>query len=406
MISFHLPSPPGIIKRRLPYPIYCLNAEKNGIQRGGPFNEVNNDSITAEASLALPLDSTLPEDYLYLEEASAPHEQETECLDGLPAPTVPSSSTAIAPVQRTFPLSKTDLENILRTLPDQYRFFHWKVVFDTVESGCSLLHFYRAMNAVGDEEAPGIGIFIVRPLVEGPPTSSSGHETARSSGGGGREGQKAAGHPNSSTAQVIGCFTPVVPCEHLLGLHHAGASQTYVFRLEDAPTSASNMSVYRRAALKVLEQHSSLLHSVLPTRSEMGPAAASPPPSPQIIRVYRWQAASLNNRFLRVDGNGLSIGGGSQGAAIWVNPTLDRGTSSRFCETFCCPSLVQATNAHSSQGAASTLLHTEFELDRMIWLAADKRRVLHEDAAGVSGILKTTSAPFVWSKIVGEERER
>ncbi|KAG5486747.1 hypothetical protein LSCM1_08003 [Leishmania martiniquensis] len=143
------------------------------------------------------------------------------------------------------------------------------------------------------------------------------------------------------------------------------------------------------------------------------PPRALPPtrtvPLAPLLEKFRWCGHASNKRFIVCNPHFFAIGGGKNGAALYVDETLQYGTSSLWCETFNAPSLFRPrissseasptsspapppfcgedglregphATAPAPAGGASTrqscgLPHVEFIISRVVWfsITEDKR---------------------------------
>lgn len=220
--------------------------------------------------------------------------------------------------KRSLLLSKDQFEKLLACLPDRYQHYQWDVMYDTSVDGYSLQHFLRIMDEPYLSGAAGIGFWLTRSLQQG--------EWHR---------------------RIIGCFTPIVPCEKVIGHHRAGSPETFVFRVVDPELS-----------FDMLED----------VNGRIGSFAAK---NKGRLCIHHWCGDAAHSRFLSCTSSSISIGGGSQGAALWVDSELRRGSCSHFCETFRCLPLCGIPNY--------SLPHTEFEVERMIWFTQNLRLSLHSE---------------------------
>ncbi|EKG07003.1 hypothetical protein TCSYLVIO_001868 [Trypanosoma cruzi] len=275
--------------------------------------------------------------------------------DGLPSPPLP--------------LSRCELHELLLALPQRLQNSPWRVCYDTEHDGFSLHNFYRKMKQVHDEKELGIGIFVVSEGVsDSVPISSVGGLLGPQS----RSGVSAL--PSSV---VLGCFTPEVPClEHS---QHAffGAQETFVFTYADVSRYASEGSCGEpQHASGVTPAHSSSAASDVIASPKMARNFSTPSlqPStrlgfnrlPRILSVYPWTLEEKNKEFLVCTNKFFGIGGGRDGAAIFVDASLSHGTSSVFCGTFASPPLGGRLRA--------TLRQSEFTVLRMVWFRVRDRK--------------------------------
>lgn len=348
---------PGAPFRVQKFPLYELNFAKNGMQIvssqlcSGTSGFDTEEFHTAER---LVHHKFLPDCFLSNDDskdqlgASAEKGREIDTeRDSFGIPLNESRSCS------KFPISKCEFIRVLESLPSRFHFYQWRVVFDTAVDGFSLHHFYRRMNPIFLEGMGGLGFFFIQNLDETSLENHLCHNAAPNSDAGTPD--HLLWHSGSAMYRkehIIGCFTPIVPCEKLISVSNAGSPETFVFRLETTRSSIATASF------------SNTFRSSL----RFSPSNRKPSPS-RSVRSFRWSEDSLHHRFMRCLHDGLSIGGGKDGPALWVSKDLKRGTSSQFCETFCCPYLC----GYSSE----TLSHSEFKVIRMLWVCMDKSRVFH-----------------------------
>ncbi|ESL06214.1 hypothetical protein TRSC58_06114 [Trypanosoma rangeli SC58] len=267
------------------------------------------------------------------------------------------------------PLSRCELHELLLALPQRLHHSPWRVCYDTEHDGFSLQHFYRTMKQVRDEGEHGIGIFVVSDGVSNAtlPTALEGTLSGPKNQSGG------SATPN---AVVLGCFTPEVPClEHS---QHAffGTQDTFVFTYADVSRYApEQVSGGRQSAVGMTPTHAAPGAGQLPLNRKTAthpstlpvrlPAFSAPAVLPCILSVYPWTKEG-NNEFIVCSNNFFGIGGGPDGAAIFVDASLSHGTSSVFCGTFASPPLGGRLRA--------TLRHSEFMVLRMIWFKVKDRK--------------------------------
>lgn len=307
-----------------------------------------------QAAELLICDAFLP-DYFdssldYLAQTSAFENEEQQNVDD--SNYLLNSSGKIGPLTE-FPILKSEFISILQSLPSRFHFYQWKVIYDTTTDGFSLQHFYRRMNLAFFDSVGGLGLFAIQKsetvtagtLAHHLPQQALKKESSRPL------------LPRSPTTEnseeiIIGCFTPIVPCESLLSVPNAGSPETFVFRLEkeEEKENDSFFSAFSKCSLS------------LPTENKM-------PPSSRKVRPFYCSKKSLQHRFIRCLHDGLSIGGGKDGPALWISKDLKSGTSSQFCETFCCSYLCGYPS--------DSLSHAEFKITRMMWLCMDKTHVFH-----------------------------
>eukprot|EP00658_Telonema_sp_P-2_P080012 TRINITY_DN7884_c0_g1_i2.p1 TRINITY_DN7884_c0_g1~~TRINITY_DN7884_c0_g1_i2.p1 ORF type:complete len:179 (+),score=17.74 TRINITY_DN7884_c0_g1_i2:102-638(+) len=136
----------------------------------------------------------------------------------------------------------------------------------------------------------------------------------------------------SSKPIVIGAFTPEMPSHFHTGSHCFGSKETTVFSFRPAD---DNLAAYRS------------------------------------LHYYKW--SGVNEEFLVCSPDFLGVGGGSNGAAIFLDSNLEYGTTSQQCTTFGSPSLVG--EVWGGKEGSEGLTHTEFIIDRMQWFALDLHAV-------------------------------
>ncbi|RNF10807.1 hypothetical protein TraAM80_01349 [Trypanosoma rangeli] len=274
------------------------------------------------------------------------------------------------PPSPPLPLSRCELHELLLALPQSLHHSPWRVCYDTEHDGFSLQHFYRTMKQVRDEGEHGIGIFVVS---DGVPNATL--PTALEGTPSGPKNQSGVSAPPNVV--VLGCFTPEVPClEHS---QHAffGTQDTFVFTYADVNRYApEQMRGGRQNAVGMMPTQASpragqialnrktAMH--VSTSSVQLPAFSDPAVLPCILSVYPWTLEEGNNEFMVCSNNFFGIGGGSDGAAIFVDASLSHGTSSVYCSTFASPPLGGRLRA--------TLRHSEFTVLRMIWFKVKDRK--------------------------------
>lgn len=347
---------PGGPKRVQNYPLYELNFTKNGMQLVTPQFCSPSTFLSTEDDHAAELlicDAFLPDcfdsSFDNLARSSA---SENEILQNVnDSNYLLSSSGKVEPVTK-FPISKTEFIRILHSLPSRFHFFQWKVIYDTTTDGFSLQHFYRRMNLAFFDSLGGLGLFVIQKsesITAGtsdyhPPLQLVENESSRFL-------LPRSPISENSEANIIGCFTPIVPCESLLSVPNAGSPETFVFRLEKEKNDNDSF----------FPDFSKYSHVLSTGKKKLL--------SPRKVRPFYCTRNSLQHRFIRCLHDGLSIGGGKDGPALWISKDLKSGTSSKFCETFCCSYLC---------GYPSDFLsHAEFKINRMIWLCMDKSHVFH-----------------------------
>lgn len=249
------------------------------------------------------------------------------------------------------PLSRCQLHELQSALPQRFQTAPWECVFDTAVDGFSLTHFYRNLES---REDAGICVLTVAPRTDPPvlqaeiPSSSSDREARRKNlldGSPPSMGRSrvsvatsaaATSEPSSSgldghhvhrTARgVIGCFTAELPNLRHNPHHFYGSRETFVYNI-----SSHNGGVH----------------------------------------THHWSTGE-NEEFLISSHHFLGIGGGQDGAAIFLDEDLQFGTSSVFCPTFGCGPLFGRT-AHG-------LHHSEYVIIRMVWFALHNRK--HSEYSG------------------------
>lgn len=386
-MNVHVIKAPGKPRRLHSYPLYEVNLTKDGIvfcedvsYRGSPVFAVKEGISKLDQVFSAthnPFDQS-PVQYLGSPNAASNRQEDAEkCFPRRSSQTTsPKAATSSPP----FPISPTEFKAILQALPPRFHFYQWSVVFDTTRHGCSLHHFYRMMNHIYYSEAGAIGLFLVRKRTDDPKGSLNADFSSTSTGplhyGASSafdlkrvvkndNNEPSADRSSQDQIGIVGCFTPTVPCEQLIGVPHAGSPETFVFSLESEATgrpgsvSTSVASMWNSIrGTQEVRFHSSPTNSVLPEVKD------------RRLRVYRWgKEASVYNRFMRCQRDGMSFGGGEHGPALWVDEQIEKGTSSRFCQTFRSPPLFGAVS--------HALSHSEFQIERMVWLAMNMRHALH-----------------------------
>lgn len=272
------------------------------------------------------------------------------------------------PPSPPLPLSRCELHELLLELPENLRNAPWRVCFDTEHDGFSLHNFYRMMGQVHNGAESAIGLFIATEKASYSRRFTPTKKTIET-----EENCECDEAPNSTV--VFGCFAPEVPClEHS---QHAffGSEDTFVFTYADVSSYAGDTNnnynnnkegpvcggVSPSAALG--DNETVLNTNVFPSPR---PMSSSPSSLPRILSVYRWVMDDDNKEFVVCANDFFGIGGGRDGAAIFVDSCLLNGTSSVCCGTFASPSLIGRARA--------SLRHSEFVIARMVWLAAKERR--------------------------------
>ncbi|KAH9586711.1 TLDc domain [Trypanosoma melophagium] len=274
------------------------------------------------------------------------------------------------PPSPPLPLSRCEIHELLLALPRRLQYSPWQVCYDTEHDGFSLQNFYRVMQKVHADGASGIGVFLVMNAV-----SDSKPSSPLQFGNG---------------ANVIGCFTPEVPClEHS---QHAffGSEETFVFSYADVVPSNNNNNTSKmnntsnndissnsnfgigisgryggggsvRKSSRSTNGRGSLFYT--PPRSPVGRV---PTLIPRILSIYPWAMDDDNREFLFCANDFFGIGGGRDGAAILVDSNLLHGSSSVHCGTFASPPLCGEPHP--------TLRHSEFTILRMVWFKVKERK--------------------------------
>lgn len=86
------------------------------------------------------------------------------------------------------------------------------------------------------------------------------------------------------------------------------------------------------------------------------------PPPPLLLTRYRWTGNPTNRKFVLAANGCFAIGGGKDGAALYVDDTLQLCTSSLHCQTFDSPALF-------GRDPVAGLRQTEMRIDRMVWFS-------------------------------------
>lgn len=242
------------------------------------------------------------------------------------------------------PLSRCQLHELQLAVPTRFQACHWELAFDTEVDGFSLPHFYRKVADWG--ESPGVCLLEVAPR-ESLNDSSRGAgtrnrsppPTVESTLASPLQSPTSAASPfprrhvrsdarvvgldgnvtDAHTRSVIGCFASELPNLRHNPHHFYGTGETFVFNL-----SRENGSV----------------------------------------QTHGWNRSG-NEEFLLSSLHFLGIGGGRDGAAIFLDESLEFGTSSVHCQTFDCPALFGR--------ARDGLHHSEFVVVRMVWFALRHR---------------------------------
>ncbi|RNF26752.1 uncharacterized protein Tco025E_00986 [Trypanosoma conorhini] len=275
------------------------------------------------------------------------------------------------PPSPPLPLSRCELHELLLALPQRLQHSAWRVCYDTEHDGFSLQNFYRTMKQVRDEGEHGIGIFVVSGDLADSKLPTPAEENTPGP-------TNRRGVPAPPNFVVLGCFTPEVPClEHS---QHAffGTQDTFVFTYADVSRHAPEQGrggrqsavgvTPARAALGAGQVALNRKMATPPSTSSVQSLASSAaaPHLPHILSVYPWTLEEGNKEFMVCTNNFFGIGGGPDGAAIFVDASLSHGTSSVFCETFASPPLGGRLRA--------TLRHSEFTVLRMIWFKVKDRK--------------------------------
>jgi hypothetical protein len=238
-----------------------------------------------------------------------------------------AASTGLVP---PMPLSRCQLHELQSNLPQRYQTTIWEPMFDTSVDGFSLHHFYRQVGAF--THSAGLCILVVTPRDEqlGAQTVPTAIASPR------QHSLDACPHPQvtglDGTQQrhdrksIIGCFTSEVPNLRHNPHQFYGSRETFVFR----------------------------------TSQEHGG-----------IHTFPWNGTD-NEEFILSSSHFLGLGGGKEGAAIFLDEDLQFGTSSMHCATFDCPSLFGRPRGG--------LHHSEFLVVRMLWFALRTR--VHTEYGG------------------------
>ncbi|KEG12614.1 hypothetical protein DQ04_01581110 [Trypanosoma grayi] len=266
------------------------------------------------------------------------------------------------PPSPPLPLSHCELHELLLALPRRLQNSPWRVCYDTEQDGFSLHNFYRVMKKVHEDCESGIGVFVVNEGVSAslPSTPVMMSQVTPTRGGG------TAAVPATRDI-VLGCFTPEVPClEHS---QHAffGTPDTFVFTYADMNNYAGNKRDNPIGGGKRVGMQRSGNSNMSPCASPLlTPERVAPPPPPPVLSTYPWAMEEANREFMICANNFFGVGGGRDGAAIFVDENLLHGSSSVHCVTFASPSLTGRARA--------TLRHSEFTILRMVWFRLKERR--------------------------------
>lgn len=330
------------------------------------------------------------------------------------------------PVVPRLPLSVCEYHELLLSLPPRVQNTPWELAYDTAVDGSSLQNFYRVMEEVAVANKYGIGIFVVTdradtatrlPIPVAPPPSDTAQDPTASGAPHRKTAHQTVAAPQVS---VFGCFTPQVPCLNGYSSRHArqqyyGSTETYVFRIRRTGRNAFRPPSPAASHCTTSPLLPSLVNSVesevqlLPRASHLnrlqrqgamenspdnGTSGGETPPqdswhtshgsaayhSPttseagaqplRLLQVHRWTGDPSNQNFVFAHLTGFGVGGGDSGPAIYMDSSLQFGTSSKHCETFDNSALHAQSAAHDS-----VLNHIEFRLLRMVWftLSPDKR---------------------------------
>lgn len=108
--------------------------------------------------------------------------------------------------------------------------------------------------------------------------------------------------------------------------------------------TASHAGPGRSAPEMAAAQSSTSRHARPPHSASAAEARPVPRVVPQapLLEKYVWCGRGDNKKFTVCNPHFLAIGGGKSGAAVYVDETLQRGTTSRWCETFDAPCLFGA----------------------------------------------------------------
>lgn len=227
------------------------------------------------------------------------------------------------------PLSRCQLHELQTQLPQRYHTTVWEPMFDTAVDGFSLHHFYRQVGMFSQHSA-GLCLLLVTPrdehltmahIADRPPPSdacaprSTSADVSPHCCVSGLDGTQQR-HDRKS---VIGCFTSEVPNLRHNPHQFYGSRETFVFHTS--------------------QEHGGVIS-------------------------YPWNGSD-NEEFMLSSSHFLGVGGGKEGAAIFLDEDLQYGTSSMHCATFDCPSLFGRPR--------SGLHHSEFLVVRMVWFALRTR---------------------------------
>ena len=217
------------------------------------------------------------------------------------------------------PLTTCQAHEVLEALPQRYQDLPWKLAYSTDLHGFSLAYLYRKLEAF----TGGALLLVVAqprhkaqmlPVEFASPLGS--HSPNFVTIGGARH--------------VFGAFLP-----EILNLQHGprkffGGRETFVFRFAVAPESSSPTTTFPQTERK---------------RARVAR-----------LETFRW-SGDVNEEFLVCSPQFFGIGGGKEGAAIFVESDLQFGNTSGNCTTFGSPSL-----CGTPEGG---LPHAEFVVSRL-----------------------------------------
>ena len=230
-------------------------------------------------------------------------------------------------------LSRCEVHELISRLPPRYYEAPWVLLFDTEHDGNSLAQFYRKLTDFeashqGEQGCAAIGLLSVAPRrSKAPPHAPTVAGTHNIESPLDRSPSYLGVGQHKEV--VVGAFTPEMPSHFHTGSHCFGSKETSVFGFH-APDAD---------------------------------LAASPS-----LHFYKW--AGVNEEFLVCSPEFLGVGGGSNGAALFVDSEIQFGTTAGLCTTFGSPALT-GTDWGRSEG----LGHQEFEVKRMQWFALDTHSV-------------------------------
>ncbi|CUG86893.1 Hypothetical protein, putative [Bodo saltans] len=235
-----------------------------------------------------------------------------------------AASTGLTP---PIPLSRCQIHELQSCLPQRYQTTVWDPIFDTAVDGFSLHHFYRQASVF--PHSAGLCILVVTPrdeqVLPAPSMSSPRQQFQESFPYPPLTGLDGTQQRNDRKS-VIGCFTSEVPNLRHNPHQFYGSRETFVFR----------------------------------TSQEHGG-----------IQTFPWNGTD-NEEFILSSSHFLGVGGGKEGAAIFLDEALQFGTSSVHCATFDCSSLFGRPKGG--------LHHSEFLVVRMVWFALRTR--VHTEYGG------------------------